>query len=80
MYQMLKKIFPAFLSKRGNFVLSPPSSHDKNSAPKLLAEYSVFRYGVNKLEGALQPLVAKGLRAVLIFGVPSNFNKVMSYS
>ena len=35
-----------------------------------------LRYGVNRLEGALAPLVAKGLRAVLLFGVPSKVTKV----
>ncbi|XP_074067228.1 delta-aminolevulinic acid dehydratase [Macrotis lagotis] len=35
----------------------------------------IARYGVNKLEEMLQPLVAKGLRCVLIFGVPSKVAK-----
>ncbi|XP_027725245.1 delta-aminolevulinic acid dehydratase isoform X2 [Vombatus ursinus] len=35
----------------------------------------IARYGVNKLEEMLQPLVAKGLRSVLIFGVPSKVTK-----
>ncbi|XP_063000531.1 delta-aminolevulinic acid dehydratase [Elgaria multicarinata webbii] len=30
------------------------------------------RYGINKLEEMLRPLVADGLKCVLIFGVPSN--------
>ncbi|NWR34108.1 HEM2 dehydratase, partial [Tachuris rubrigastra] len=33
------------------------------------------RYGVNKLEGMLQPLVQDGLKCVLIFGVPSKVHK-----
>ncbi|XP_057240903.1 delta-aminolevulinic acid dehydratase isoform X1 [Malurus melanocephalus] len=33
------------------------------------------RYGVNKLEGMLQPLVEDGLKCVLIFGVPSKVHK-----
>uniref|UniRef100_A0A8V1ADZ5 porphobilinogen synthase n=1 Tax=Gallus gallus TaxID=9031 RepID=A0A8V1ADZ5_CHICK len=33
------------------------------------------RYGVNKLEGMLQPLVEDGLKCVLIFGVPSKVPK-----
>ncbi|NXS13677.1 HEM2 dehydratase, partial [Neodrepanis coruscans] len=33
------------------------------------------RYGVNKLEGMLRPLVEDGLRCVLIFGVPSKVHK-----
>ena len=34
------------------------------------------RYGVNKLESALSPLVKIGLKSVLIFGVPTKANKV----
>ncbi|NXI48999.1 HEM2 dehydratase, partial [Chloroceryle aenea] len=33
------------------------------------------RYGVNKLEGMLRPLVGDGLKCVLIFGVPSKVHK-----
>uniref|UniRef100_A0AAY5F5Y2 Delta-aminolevulinic acid dehydratase n=1 Tax=Electrophorus electricus TaxID=8005 RepID=A0AAY5F5Y2_ELEEL len=33
------------------------------------------RYGVNKLEGMLHPLVEKGLKCVLIFGVPAKVAK-----
>ncbi|KAM8872740.1 delta-aminolevulinic acid dehydratase [Synchiropus picturatus] len=33
------------------------------------------RYGVNKLEEMLQPLVQKGLKCVLIFGVPAKLEK-----
>uniref|UniRef100_A0A8C3KL20 Delta-aminolevulinic acid dehydratase n=1 Tax=Calidris pygmaea TaxID=425635 RepID=A0A8C3KL20_9CHAR len=33
------------------------------------------RYGVNKLEGMLRPLVEDGLKCVLIFGVPSKVHK-----
>ncbi|KFR15844.1 Delta-aminolevulinic acid dehydratase, partial [Opisthocomus hoazin] len=33
------------------------------------------RYGVNKLEGMLRPLVEDGLKCVLIFGVPSKLPK-----
>lgn len=35
-----------------------------------------FRYGVNRVVGALRPVVAKGLKAVLLFGVPSKLPKV----
>lgn len=38
--------------------------------------YTLGRYGVNKLEGALSPLVKIGLKSVLIFGVPTKANKV----
>ena len=34
------------------------------------------RYGINKLRDALKPLVEKGLKTVLIFGVPGNIIKV----
>ena len=33
------------------------------------------RYGVNRLESALRPLVDKGLKSVLIFGVPRTAKK-----
>ncbi|KAK6470994.1 delta-aminolevulinic acid dehydratase-like isoform X1 [Huso huso] len=33
------------------------------------------RYGINKLEGMLRPLVDDGLKCVLIFGVPANLPK-----
>ncbi|XP_071479969.1 delta-aminolevulinic acid dehydratase-like [Diadema antillarum] len=35
----------------------------------------VNRYGVNTLQSALAPLVAKGLKAVLLFGVPTGLPK-----
>ena len=34
------------------------------------------RWGVNKLDEFLGPLVKKGLRSVILFGVPLNCNKV----
>lgn len=34
------------------------------------------RWGVNKLEEFLGPLVKKGLRSVILFGVPMNCEKV----
>lgn len=37
------------------------------------------RYGVNKLEGMLRPLVEKGLKCVLIFGVPAKVAKVLYF-
>lgn len=42
------------------------------SAPLL----SPPRYGVNRLEEMLRPLVEDGLRCVLVFGVPSRVPKV----
>ena len=35
-----------------------------------------FQIGVNRLSNYLRPLVQKGLRSVLIFGVPTAKNKV----
>lgn len=34
------------------------------------------RWGVNKLEGFLGPLVKSGLRSVILFGVPMKMKKV----
>jgi porphobilinogen synthase len=34
------------------------------------------RWGVNKLEGFLAPLVRKGLKGVILFGVPMKMQKV----
>lgn len=38
----------------------------------------IHRYGVNKLEGMLRPLVENGLKCVLIFGVPAKIAKVFN--
>ena len=43
----------------------------------MVADVGPARYGVNKLEAALEPLVKAGLRAVLIFGVPTKAKKVL---
>lgn len=37
---------------------------------------ALSRYGVNKVEEMLRPLVEKGLKCVLIFGVPAKIDKV----
>jgi porphobilinogen synthase len=37
----------------------------------------VYRYGINQLEKMLQPLVAKGLQSVLLFGVSQHLEKVI---
>ena len=34
------------------------------------------RWGVNQLEGFISPLVQKGLKSVILFGVPLKCNKV----
>lgn len=36
------------------------------------------RWGINRLEGFLRPLVEKGLRSVILFGVPLELEKVCS--
>lgn len=38
----------------------------------------IYRYGINQLEKMLQPLVAKGLQSVLLFGVSQHLEKVTS--
>ena len=38
-----------------------------------------FRWGINKLQEALDVPFSNGLRAVLIFGVPQNIVKVLDY-
>lgn len=34
------------------------------------------RWGINRLEGFLRPLIEKGLRSVILFGVPMELEKV----
>lgn len=34
------------------------------------------RWGINKLEGFLGPLIKKGLKSVILFGVPMQMEKV----
>jgi len=36
----------------------------------------VYRYGINQLEKMLEPLIAKGLQSVLLFGVSKHLEKV----
>jgi len=38
------------------------------------------RWGINKLEGFLGPLVRKGLKGVILFGVPMKMTKVYRFS
>ena len=37
------------------------------------------RWGINKLEGFLRPLVNKGLKSVILFGVPMQMEKVSGF-
>ncbi|KAK2535519.1 hypothetical protein Q9233_003816 [Columba guinea] len=56
-------IYPIFVTDSPDAVESIPSLPGQ------------ARYGVNKLEGMLRPLVEDGLKCVLIFGVPSKVHK-----
>lgn len=50
----------------------PATSHKGRKAYTV----SLFRWGINKLKGFLEPLVKKGLRSVILFGVPLLVKKV----
>ncbi|XP_051166960.1 endoplasmic reticulum chaperone BiP isoform X2 [Leptopilina boulardi] len=52
------------------FLLDDPDAKDTiNSMP------GVFRYGINHLKLTLDPLVSKGLKSILLFGVANNLRK-----
>jgi len=53
------------------FITDDPEASDE--IPSLPGQR---RWGVNRLEEFLAPLVQKGLESVLLFGVPLNCNKV----
>lgn len=53
-------------------------SDDPDAVQQIKSMPGQYRYGVNRLEEALRPLVAKGLKAVLLFGVPEKLEKVGS--
>lgn len=50
-------------------------SDEKNAKDAINSMPGVYRYGINQLEKMLQPLVAKGLQAVLLFGVSQYLEK-----
>ncbi|XP_012280276.1 delta-aminolevulinic acid dehydratase isoform X2 [Orussus abietinus] len=52
------------------FVLDEPDAKDP-----IASMPGVYRYGINQLKIILKPLVAKGLRSVLLFGVPNHLEK-----
>ncbi|XP_018370604.1 PREDICTED: delta-aminolevulinic acid dehydratase [Trachymyrmex cornetzi] len=56
-------MYPIFISDAEN------AKEPINSMP------GVYRYGINQLEKMLQPLVAKGLKSVLLFGVTQYLEK-----
>jgi porphobilinogen synthase len=57
-------IYPIFISD------DPEAEQVINSLP------GQKRWGLNKLKGFLRPLVEKGLKGVILFGVPMNMHKV----
>lgn len=59
-------MYPIFL------VDEPDSAVDISALP------GQKRWGINKLKGFLEPLVQKGLKSVLLFGVPLHKPKVNS--
>lgn len=58
-----KLMYPLFIIEDDDKIEEIPSMPD------------VYRYGINKLEAALKPLVEKGLSSVMLFGVPQNLPK-----
>ncbi|XP_063424440.1 delta-aminolevulinic acid dehydratase-like [Mytilus trossulus] len=48
---------------------------DDDTVQEITSMPGQSRYGINTLKNALEPLVAKGLKTVLIFGVPSKLPK-----
>ncbi|XP_001604460.2 endoplasmic reticulum chaperone BiP isoform X2 [Nasonia vitripennis] len=52
------------------FVLDEP-----NAVTEIQSMPGVNRYGINKLKGLLEPLIAKGLKSILLFGVANNLPK-----
>ena len=84
MIQMLKRTLAVCLNRRGNqfnfkivSLICLMWQYFKIVSRCLVWQcYYVSRYGVNKLEAALSPLVKIGLKSILIFGVPTKANKV----
>ncbi|KAM9325191.1 delta-aminolevulinic acid dehydratase [Gastrophryne carolinensis] len=58
-----------------NFMYPIFITDDPNGLELIASLPGQARYGVNKLEGLLRPLVEDGLKSVLIFGVPSRVTK-----
>jgi len=48
---------------------------DDNVTQEISSMPGVFRYGVNKLESAIEPVIKNGLTSIMLFGVPSNLPK-----
>lgn len=49
---------------------------EENAKDPINTMPGVYRYGINQLEKLLQPLIAKGLQSVLLFGVSQHLQKV----
>ena len=49
---------------------------DPNASVEIPSLPGQRRWGINKLEGFLGPLVQKGLKSVILFGVPLKCEKV----
>lgn len=50
---------------------------EPDSVTEIISLPGVNRYGINKLQNLLEPLVKKGLKSILLFGVPKNTKKVL---
>ena len=61
-------MYPIFITDESNACVEIPSLPGQ------------CRWGVNRLEGFLGPLVEKGLRSVILFGVPLTLEKVLSFT
>jgi len=53
---------------------------DEDAVEEIASMPEQFRYGVNRVVEALRPVVARGLKAVLLFGVPSKLPKVSMHT
>lgn len=51
---------------------------DPNAVQPVASMPGVSRYGINRLKEALDPIVKKGLKSILLFGVAESLSKVLS--
>lgn len=59
------------------FVIFYDSRDEENAKEAINSMPGVYRYGIKHLEKMLQPLVAKGLQSILLFGVSQHLEKVI---